>query len=160
MTHKLRTRLSATLLTGAATVALACAGTATAQADVGQPTTSNYVVFTVLDPGAVKPATAVFEGGLFVIPPTMAASDLQLTLLCDDGVPYPLTFTRYDNDLSFRADLPLRLVGHTCTLTSFPKNGQTVLFSTPHPDGDKGAHVTNVNGQLVTVVPPRRGGQY
>ncbi|UFS60734.1 hypothetical protein [Subtercola endophyticus] len=157
MNTKLLSRVRAVSVVAVATVALSCAGALTAHAAVAPPLypgSFDLATIKVLDPGR-ESSLAIIEGGIARVSSNVTAADLSLGLLCD-GIPYPIQTAHDGSSLSFKATLPLGLIGHSCDLTSFPKNGQRVYFTIPKGDGDRGAEVSLVNGTLVSI--SRSGG--
>jgi hypothetical protein len=163
MTNKLRNRFAAAALTGAATIALACGGAAAAHADVAPPVTpSDTQSFRVLPPGAFRPDQAHMLGSIYMGFSSSSLSDISLSLSCDDGLPEPLVIKRDGAEMLYKADLPLRLIGHTCTLSATAPSGYRVTFWGLSGNNDEGIGSTGLSGQLIpiTVVPPGRGKQY
>lgn len=116
--------------------------------------TQTYVSFVVPDPGSYNRSTAPVrgwvDGAAF---PGMTANDYSASLGCDDAVTYPvhktLSISGAVSELSYSAELPLSLVGHSCTISMTVSNAQAVGFSPVRFENDKGKTATVIPGSII-----------
>ncbi|RFA13824.1 hypothetical protein B7R22_11610 [Subtercola boreus] len=130
-----------------------------ASADPVAPTvkgSQTYFPFVVPEPGSSNRTVAPVHGYIgFGSWPGVTTGDFALSVGCDDAQTYALSSRLYPSwqpvktEIYFDVDLPLSLVGHSCTLTATASNGQTVQFAPPRYDNDKGKTSTLAYGSLV-----------